>query len=225
MKSILFDFNGVIVDDEPVHFKLFQKVLAEEGIVLSYQDYYEKYLGMDDFDCLRAASRDQGSPLSEAQVQELTQRKSGYYDQVMDNSPPFVPGAKDFILQAAEDFVLGVVSGALIKEIEDLLGRLEVRQCFSVVLGAEDVDHGKPNPEGYLKALSFLQKNHPQIIAQECLVIEDSPWGLEAAKAAGMFSAAVTTSFKPEELKGALAHIRDFKNLKPKTWLSSLKKT
>ncbi|MCB1215301.1 MAG: HAD family phosphatase [Deltaproteobacteria bacterium] len=223
MKALIFDFNGVIVDDEPIHFELFQKVLAEEGITLSHQDYYEHYLGMDDFGCLRVASRDQGKPLSEEKILELTERKNQYYQKVMEDNPPFVPGAKDFILQAVPDFALAVVSGALKREIEDLLSRLELIKYFPVLVAAEDVKQGKPHPEGYLKALKLLQKEHPKLKAEDCLVFEDSPWGLESAEAAGMPRVAIMTSFAKEDLNGALAYLKDFKNLQVRDFINSLK--
>ena len=214
LRAVLFDFNGVIVDDEPVHFKLFQKVLAEEGIPLSKEDYYSKYLGMDDHDCFAAASRDQGSRLGDAKISECLERKNQYYQQVMEKEPPFVPGVLELIKGLAKTHFLAVVSGALRREVEWLLTRGAVAGSFQAIVAAEDVAHGKPDPEGYDKAMQILNRDcvasSEMLLPEECLVIEDSIWGIQAASAAGMPSVAVMSSFDEKQLPGALQYFKDF---------------
>ena len=217
IRAVLFDFNGVIVDDEPVHFKLFQKVLAEEGIKLSKKDYYSKYLGMDDFDCFATAARDAGQPAEEAQVQSWIQRKSKYYDQEMETNTPFVPGVLEFIRILSEKHYLGVVSGALRREIEMMLRRGGVREAFSAIVAAEDFEKGKPDPEGFDLGMRMLNRDcvasADLLLPGECLVFEDSIWGIQAATAAGMPVAALTTSFAPSALPGAKVYLKDFTGL------------
>jgi len=217
IRAVLFDFNGVIVDDEPVHFRLFQKVLEEEGVQLSKEYYYTRYLGMDDFDCFAAALRDGGKPQLEKKIPEMIARKSKYYDQEMATNTPFVPGVLALIQALAPKYYLAIVSGALRREIEMMLGRGKVRDAFSAIVAAEDIEHGKPNPEGYDKAMQILNRDcvasADLLLPAECLVIEDSIWGIEAATAAGMPSVAITTSFVPSALPGAKAYLRDFQEL------------
>lgn len=226
IRAVLFDFNGVIVDDEPVHLRLFQKVLKEEGVDLAKQDYYAKYLGMDDFDCFAAAAKDAGKPKAEAKIQEMIARKSKYYDEEMATNTPFVPGVLDFIRALAPTYYLAVVSGALRREIEMMLTRGQVRDAFSAVVAAEDIEHGKPDPEGYDKGMQLLNRDYVAsadlLLPAECLVFEDSIWGIEAATAAGMPAVAVTTSFAPSALPGAKQYIQDFQGLDPQAFLAKI---
>jgi len=217
IRAVLFDFNGVIVDDEPVHFRLFQKVLGEEGVPLKKEDYYSKYLGMDDFDCFAAAARDAGKPKVEDKIHEMIARKSKYYDEEMAANTPFVPGVLDLIRSLEKKYYLAIVSGALRREVEMMLSRGKVRDLFSTIVAAEDIQHGKPHPEGYDKAMQILNRDSvasaDMLLPAECLVIEDSIWGIQAATAAGMSAIAVTTSFVPSALPGAKLYLKDFQGL------------
>ncbi len=219
IRALIFDFNGVIVDDEPVHFTLFLKVLAEVKVRLSKEDYYAKYLGMDDFGCFAAAAGDQGKKLSEEKIEELTERKNRYYLEVMETTPPFVPGVLEFIQELAATHYLAVVSGALRREVEWLLGRGGVATLFQAVVAAEDVEHGKPDPEGFEMALQLLNRDYVAsseiLLPGECLAIEDSAWGIRAAKGAGMPALAVTTSFTEKELSGAVHYLKNFEGVDP----------
>jgi haloacid dehalogenase superfamily, subfamily IA, variant 3 with third motif having DD or ED len=225
IRAVFFDFNGVIVDDEPVHFRLFQEVLKEQGVELSRENYYSKYLGMDDEDCFRSAARDAGHPVDDEKVAEWIQKKAAYYQQEMSGSIPLVPGASEFIKSLAKTHYLAVVSGAIRPEIEAILIRAGVRDCFNLVIAAEDVGQGKPNPEGYEKAMLQLNRDavasSEMLLPQECLVIEDSIWGIQAAQAADMPCIALTTSFPEAELPGAKMYFKDFSKLDPQQILEA----
>lgn len=207
LKAIIFDFNGVIVDDEPLHLELFRKVLLEEGIFLSDEDYHEKYLGYDDRGCFTAALCDNArtpDAADDAFIQELIERKAEYYRQAIQERMLLFPGVVELVRRSAEQYPLAIASGALRDEIEFVLQRGDLRDYFQVIVAAEDVSECKPDPEGYLKALARL--NHllqAEIQAHECLVIEDSIAGIEAAKAAGMRCVAVTNSYRADELQMA----------------------
>ena len=129
LRAILFDFNGVLVDDEPLHFELFGKVLADEGIELSKEDYYEHYLGFDDRGAFEAIFGRLGRSLDIGHLMRLITRKSAYYQRVIhEKGYPFFPGAVDLVRDcAAADLMLGVVSGALREEVEGALARARAR--------------------------------------------------------------------------------------------------
>lgn len=204
LKAIIFDFNGVIVDDEPLHLELFRKVLLEEGIFLTDEDYHEKYLGFDDRGCFTAALCDNArtpDAADDAFIHELIERKAEYYRQAIQERMLLFPGIVDLVRRSAEAYPLAIASGALRGEIEFVLERGELRNCFQVIVAAEDVNECKPDPEGYLKALEQLNDAlNAEIQAHECMVIEDSIAGIEAAKAAGMHCVAVTNSYGAHEL-------------------------
>jgi HAD superfamily hydrolase (TIGR01509 family) len=214
IRAVLFDFNGVIVDDEPVHFKLFQKVLAEEGVDLKQETYYQKYLGMDDKDCFKAASKDLGKKFTETKLQELIDRKAKYYLSEMKQNPPFVPGALELLKILGETHFIAVVSGALRSEIEMLLKQGGVAGEVSVIVAAGEVSKGKPDPEGFLKAVQMLNRDcvasSERLLPEECLAVEDSSWGIEAARKAGLACVALTTSYKEKDLPGAVLYLKDF---------------
>ena len=207
LRAIFFDFNGVIVDDEFLHCSLFQKTLAGQNIHLSKEDYYQKYLGYDDHDAFGTVLKDHGKKAEESFLNQLLQEKAQYYLDEAKQQDLFVKGSLDFVKRVSEKYFLGIVSGALKNEIDIWLDRGKVRSLFQVIVGAEDVKHGKPNPEGYLKALDGVNRDCVSsseiLLPQECLVIEDSIWGIEAAHDAAMKCLALATSYKPHELQVA----------------------
>ncbi len=204
LRAIFFDFNGVLVDDEPLHFSLFQKTLEEKSILLTSRDYYQKYLGYDDRDCFTAILRDQKIPHEKKMIEALIQRKAELYFDEAQTKDLFIANSVSFVKKVSEKYFLGVVSGALRQEIEGWLERGEIRSLFPVIVSAQDVKRGKPDPEGYLKGLDLLNRdfvsNSDVILPQECLVIEDSMWGIEAAHSAGMKCLALATSYPKESL-------------------------
>lgn len=221
LKAIIFDFNGVIVDDEPLHLELFRKVLLEEGIFLTDEEYHEKYLGFDDRGCFTAVLCDNArtpDAADDAFIYELIERKAEYYRQAIQERMLLFPGVVDLVRRSAAQYPLAIASGALRGEIEFVLERSEIRDCFSVIVTAEDVSECKPDPEGYLKALELLNaQNNEQVQAHECLVIEDSLAGIEAAKAAGMRCVAVTNSYSARELTAADVVVTSLVGFEPST--------
>jgi HAD superfamily hydrolase (TIGR01509 family) len=188
--GILFDFNGVIVDDEPQHCDALIATLAEYGYPLDRDTYYRDYLGFDDRECFRFTFARGGAPVDEARLQEAIERKNAHYERAIRGSMQLVPGAAEFIEEAALDgHQLGVVSGALRREIELVLSLAELRPHFAEIVAAEDVAACKPDPQGYLQALARLE-----LEPRRCVVVEDSLPGLAAARAAGLRCAVLTTS-------------------------------
>ena len=206
LRAIIFDFNGVIVDDEPLHLELFRRVLAEEGVALSDEDYHDKYLGYDDRGCFVAALADAGRgqlAADTAFINELIARKAAYYRRAIDERYLLFPGVVECVRRLATRFPLAIASGALRQEIELVLTRGGIRDCFRTMIAAEDVSECKPHPEGYTKALAALNALGTEEIPirpGECLVIEDSVAGVEAAHRAGMRCLAITNSYSAAEL-------------------------
>jgi HAD superfamily hydrolase (TIGR01509 family) len=216
LKAIIFDFNGVIVDDEPLHLELFRRVLEEEGLSLSNEEYHEKYLGYDDRGAFTAALADQGHTADQTYIQSLIERKARYYLDAINERMLLFPGVVELVRRMAEKFPLAIASGALRHEIELVLTRGELRDCFRVIVASEDVSACKPEPEGYVKALALLNETTQRSIEPAaCLVIEDSVAGIEAARRAGMRCLAVTNSYTAAELTAADAVVASLAELDP----------
>jgi beta-phosphoglucomutase len=206
-RAIIFDFNGVIVDDEHLHARAFAAVLAEQDVVLEEREYLDVYLGLDDRELLRAVLRDKcdREPLEE-EVDTFIERKARAYLAELDGGVELFAGAADLIRDLAADFPLAIASGARRHEIERILGDRDLLRHFTAIASADDVALSKPDPAPYLAALDMLRRcGHPALRASDCIVIEDAPAGIEAATAAGMMSIGICSSRRPEEL--ARAHI------------------
>jgi beta-phosphoglucomutase len=203
IRAVIFDFNGVIVDDEHVHFELFREVLADEGISLVEATYHDRYLGYDDRGCFSAALLDAGRDAPDDLIQSLIDRKAARYAEVAETRLRFFPGAAEAIAGLAQGRPVAICSGALRAEIEYALKRLKVRNHIASITSAEDTTRCKPDPEGYLIALDRLRAVIPDLAATDCLVIEDSLAGLAAAATAGMVPIGVTNTYTAAELSAA----------------------
>lgn len=220
MRAILFDFNGVLLDDEVAHFELFRRVLGELDLELTEAEYYADYVGFDDEAGFRTALERAGRPAEPALLARLGARKASYYREwVIERDYPFFPGALRFVRSAArEGLELGIVSGALRAEIDAALTHAGVGHLFKVVVAAEDVERTKPAPDGYLLGLRQLNERPPLparlLHPHEVLAIEDTPAGLEAARAAGLRTLGLCHTYTREELEAH--HIADgFEDLSP----------
>ncbi|RMH21899.1 MAG: HAD family hydrolase [Acidobacteria bacterium] len=209
VRALLFDFNGVLVDDEPIHLELFQKVLAEEGVSLERDDYFAHYLGFDDRGCFQAVLERAGRPATPEQISRLIARKATYYqERIREQGFPAFPGAVRLVRQAHQaGLMLGVVSGALRSEVLGALEKLGLEGLFKAVVAAEDVRASKPSPEGYRKGLEQLNSLPPLpsrlIHPHEVLAIEDAPAGLEAAAGAGLATLGVAHTYPAAALSAA----------------------
>ncbi len=205
MDALIFDFDGVVVDSEPIHLTAFQQVLAGLGIEMTREAYFSKYLGYDDRDCIAACARDQGVQLAAHRVAQLIEAKTALVKRLFREGIEPLPGAVELIRAAAEAGTpVGVCSGALREEIELASRAVGVWDCWSVVVPAEDVARGKPDPEGYALTLKRLSgKLGRRVEPGRCVVVEDSPAGIEAAKAVGFRVLAVTNSYGASDLAAA----------------------
>jgi HAD superfamily hydrolase (TIGR01509 family) len=191
LRAILFDFDGVILDSEDLHYEAFRRVFEEEGVPITREVYYRNCLGFNDAECIRWGLGRTEKLREPGGLEELTRKKSVYFDGLLENQMRFFPGVCDFIRAAARKYPLAVASMALRREIEFTLKKAGLSDLFCVIVSGEEVEKTKPDPEAYQKALSGLNAHlslEPAqwIRASECLVIEDSAAGIGSAKAAGM---------------------------------------
>jgi beta-phosphoglucomutase len=210
--AILFDFNGVIIDDEPQHCDALIATLAEYGYPLDRETYYRDYLGFDDRECFRFTFARNGGLVADARVAEAIERKNEHYLRAVRSQMRLVPGAAEFVAAAAgEGHRLAIVSGALRREIELVLELAGLRRHFSEIVSAEDVSACKPDPQGFTRARESLG-----LPAGRCVVIEDSLPGLAAARAAGLRCVMLTTSHPENALAAGDAVWRDFVGRAPR---------
>ncbi len=213
LRALLFDFNGILVNDEPLHYELFRRVLGEEGVELSREDYYGLYLGYDDRDCFAAVLTAAGEPCAPERLVRLIARKAAYYrDEIRRDGYPLFPGGAELAREAAlAGLTLALVSGALREEVVGGLAQAGIGPLFKHLVTADDVERGKPDPEGYAAALAALNAEPPLparlIHPHECVAIEDSPAGLAAAAACGLRTLGVAHTYPAAALAGADAVI------------------
>jgi beta-phosphoglucomutase len=211
IRAILFDFNGVIIDDEPLQLKAYQELLRSEGVALSEGDYYD-CLGMDDATFVRAAFARAGREVGDEQLRTLVDRKTEKHRELIEGELPLFPGVVTFVKAAARVWQLGVVSMARRVEIDHVLGRAGLAEAFAAIVSAEDVSACKPDPACNLRALELLNERRrasgqPPLAAADCLVIEDSPPGVSSARAAGMRTLGVTNTVAEDRLRAAGADV------------------
>jgi beta-phosphoglucomutase len=200
LKAVLFDFNGVIINDEPLHQKLIEQILIEENLRPKPEEFREVCLGRSDRACLTELLGRRGRVVSEEYLSGLIARKARAYAEqlaVIEKLPTYV-GLTDLIFQIrAAQLPMAVVSGAIRSEIELVLNRLELTQYFSVIVAGDDIKASKPDPEGYLLGVEQLNQQYPnlQLKPSNCLAIEDTFAGIQAAKEAGMQVVGVANSY------------------------------
>jgi beta-phosphoglucomutase len=207
IKALLMDFNGVIINDEPIQMRAYQEILAKEDIALTDADYYE-CLGMDDRGFVEAAYARTGRTPEPNKVLELVQLKTQKWHEIMADGIPLFENVDNFIRKMAKDFSLGIVSMASRVEVTHILEQTGLSECFGVVVTADEVSRSKPDPECYRIGfrqldLARITKGHLPMIHSECVVIEDSPAGVQAATAAGLPTLGVTNTVSAEALRAA----------------------
>ena len=199
------DFNGVIINDEPLQMQAYQEILKNEGIELTEADYYAS-LGMDDRTFIAAAHRRAGKEVSAEKNKAINDAKTARWREIVDKEMPIFEGVENFVRKMEKDFALGIVSMAWREEIEYVLNKVGLLGCFSIIVSAEDVENCKPNPECYRKGFNQIDAFRTRsggnpIIHADCLVIEDSPPGIAAGKAAGLKTLGITNTVSARALR------------------------
>jgi beta-phosphoglucomutase len=205
MKAVIFDFDGIIVDSEPLHYKAFQKVLEPFGAHFTWDEYTEKYMGFDDRDAFREAFKACRIPLDNNKLATLIATKAALFHQVAAEGVVAYPGVVTLIRSLSGKVPLAICSGALRSDIEPVLSMLAIENAFDCLVTAEDVAASKPDPASYRLAVERLQQLFPEVAIThgETVAIEDTPAGIASAKGAGLKVLSVTNSYPGAELAAA----------------------
>ncbi len=203
LRAAVFDFDGVIVDSEPLHFRALRDALLAEGVTITAEEYWSSYLAYDDRAAVCLALEEHGEPAPPERVTRIEQRKVARFAELVPEVPVF-DGARELVRALAGELPLAIASGARHEEIETILQGLGLRDAFSAIVGVDDAERAKPDPLPYLEAARRLAGGSPGLTAAECVAFEDSPPGIVAALAAGMRVVGVAHSYRPEKL--GIAH-------------------
>lgn len=204
--AAIFDFDGVIVDTEPLHYRAFLAILAPLGLGFSWPEYVERYMGFDDRDAFTEAFRARGLPLDERRRKKLVEAKGEVFREVIRQGVKAYPGAVAMVSALHERGIpLAISSGALRDDILPIVRDLGIAPFFREIVSADDVPRSKPDPECYRLAYERLARAFPDrvTVPGRCLAIEDTPAGIRAAKGAGLLVLAVTHTHPASELAGA----------------------
>lgn len=195
IKAVVFDFDGVLSDSEPLHLRAYQEVLFPLGAELTRDEYYTQLLGYNDEDCFRIVAQQRGWALGEAQIAALVAEKAHVFERIIETSDMLYAGAAECVRRMAAEFPLGIASGALKGEIVSILRRAGLEQHFRFIVGSGDTPNSKPSPDPYIRAAELHG-----VAPRECVAIEDSYWGLESARLAGLRTVAITHTYPAGQL-------------------------
>jgi beta-phosphoglucomutase len=202
IQAIVFDFDGVLADSEPLHFRAMREMMATLNVTLTEEHYYSTYVGYDDEGVFRLLEEEQGWKLGEQRIAALIEQKTEIFQKLVGAADVLFPGAIACIERLGRRYPLGIASGALKHEIQQILGRHGLEEHFRFIVASGDTPRSKPSPDPYVRA-AHLHGLPPAA----CLAIEDSRWGIEAARAAGLTCIGITTTYSAEELPNAEAII------------------
>jgi beta-phosphoglucomutase len=210
IKAIVFDFDGVLADSEPLHLRAYQEVLSALGITLTRDEYYAHYLGYDDEGVFKTVAAAHGFELDARRVNALIAEKGRVFDAIIESGDLLYPGAVSCVERMAAAFPLGIASGALRHEIEAILHGGRLNHHFRFIVASGDTPESKPAADPYRRAAQLHA-----VAPSECLAIEDSRWGIESAKAAGLSCVAITNTYPRDQLAMADRVIDSLDELTP----------
>ncbi len=207
LAGVIFDFDGVLADSEPVHLHVFQTVLDRIGIALTAEEYYARYLGYSDRDAFVHVLRDRGVVIADTELERLLEDKQALFPEAIGDHALY-PGAAECVAQVAAHVPVAIASGALRHEIELILDGSGLRDRFPVIVAAGETPRSKPAPDPYARAFELLQASgalREGATPAHVVAIEDSEWGLQSARGAGLRTMAVLTSYERDKLPSAEA--------------------
>ena len=198
IEALVFDFDGIIVNSEPVHYEAYQVVLKPYGLGFSWEEYLERYMGFDDRDAFRRYFARIGRTTHARELGNLLAAKARTFQELAVRAEPF-PGVVELAQAANAHVKVALCSGAMRSDIMPVITRLGLVERFSSVVTADDVERSKPDPTCYRMTVERLGVTDPS----RCVAIEDSPAGIAAARAAGLRVIGVTNSHPAPTLREA----------------------
>ncbi|QOX78628.1 HAD family hydrolase [Trichlorobacter lovleyi] len=220
--AVIFDFDGVIVDTEPIHYQVFQTILEPQGMGYSWQEYTDKYMGFDDRDAFREAFHTAGKEVSQDVLQLLINQKAAIFEEVVTQGVTPYPGVIELIQELADQGIpLAISSGALRSDIIPILEQLKIKDFFSHIVTADDVPQSKPDPASYIGARDKLLYSYPHQLDSNSVIyaIEDTPAGIQSAKGAGLKVVAVSNSYPDSKLQQADSIVHSLSQLSQGNWM------
>jgi HAD superfamily hydrolase (TIGR01509 family) len=221
LKAIVFDFDGIIVDSEPLHYRAFLRVGERLGVRFSYEEYLDTYIGYDDRDAFRvmlglpAGAKSGGA--DEARIAALVEEKADAFEAIVGEGIAPIAGAPELIRGLSGVVPIAIASGATARDIELILRRLDLHASFEAIVSADQVAKSKPDPASYALAVETLARRLPALRIEpgDCLAIEDTAAGVESARGAGLLTLGMTTTGTAEKLHRAHRVVAGFEGL---TW-------
>lgn len=204
LDAVIFDFDGVLANSEPLHLRVYQILLDQEGLPFTSSEYYERYLGFDDVGVFEALARDKGLRIEHGRMDALIARKTEIFQELVRANDVLFPGAADCLRAVAAEVPIAIASGALRHEIEQILDDSGLRDLVPVIVASGDTPRSKPAPDPYARALEQLSRGAGRRLdPARTVAIEDSRWGLQSARDAGLRTLGLTTSYPAEALPEA----------------------
>lgn len=200
LAAVIFDFDGIIVDSEPMHFRAFNEVLNPLDINISWDDYCDIYIGFDDRDAFREVFNASGRIPESDDIPKLIKQKTEVFQSYVRNGEATpLPGAIDLIKSIPVALPTALCSGALREDILPIINKLGIADAFKTIVTAEDTPRSKPDPAPYKLTVEKLELDDPAA----AIAIEDTPAGIMSAKGAGLKVLAVTNSYDRDFLMEA----------------------
>jgi beta-phosphoglucomutase len=196
VKAIVFDFDGVLADSEWLHLRAYQELLDPIGVRLTKEIYCERYLGFDDEGVFQQVAADYRLMLGDEEIELLIAEKGRRFEKMISSTNVLYPAAVPTVRALAAAYPLGIASGSLRQEIELMLRGASLNDAFRFIVSADDTERTKPAPDPYLKAAEMHG-----LAPRECAAIEDSNWGLQSARDAGLVTIGLASSYPANELK------------------------
>jgi len=214
--AVIFDFDGIIVDTEPLHYKAFQKVLEPLGLGFTWLEYVNTYMGFDDRDAFIEAFAVRGKTVTPTELHNLIDKKASFFQYAIRDGISAYPGVVNLIKRLHNERIpLAISSGALHSDINPILDILGIADCFKIIISADDVSKSKPDPECYRLAFDKLVAQNPSTVISRTrsIAIEDTPAGITSATTAGLQVVAVTNSYPRDHLTTATCIVTSLEEL------------
>ena len=208
--ALVFDFDGVLADSEPLHLRAYQETLEPLGHSLPREEYYARYLGYNDYDMFKELAAARRWPVTHEDIETLIAAKGRIYESLLTTADHLYPGTAAAVARLAAQYPLGIASGALRHEIESILRACALDRHFRFIVASGDTPASKPAPDPYSRAAALHG-----LPPSRCLAIEDSRWGIESAKTAGLWCIGITNTYPVAELLSADAIITSLEELTP----------